>query len=642
MSANVISESTSTGATFWRLIGYVRPYVGVLAIALLSAGIYEGARYGRAYLIKPLTDDVILPQQASGAAFGGWLGEALGAQGTAGDEAPARDEAALRARLAEQVDASLFTVVLAAVAIVLLMPLAHFSLLYLTQYTMGRVLVDVQQELCAKLLGLPLGFHHNSARGDTLSRTTNDATRAHFALDLLFGDVLVSAIALAMGIAMMLSISWKLTLSAAVLGPLIGGVIGVFGRRIRKASKRRQESLGNVTGRLLEILSGIKVIKAFRAQEIEAASFEEENLRYFRRNMKVVKNRALARTFVEGLNGAIGVGILIVGVVLVGNGLWGLSLGSLLAFAFVIQTTYRPVKDLTKGWTHLMDCLPAAERFFELLDLTPEVSDAEGARDIAAVEKGIALRGVSFSYGRERVLDDLELEVKAGEMVAIVGPTGAGKTTLADLLLRFYDPASGSIEVDGIDLREIARASWLDRVAIVTQEPFLFAGTIRDNIRYGRPGASDAELEAAAGAAHVKEFVETLPDGYETAVGDAGVKLSGGQRQRITIARAILRNPSVLVFDEATSALDAKSERVVQEAIDALLGGRTVFVIAHRLSTIRHADKIVVLEHGRITAVGDHDELMKTSDLYRELIAARSRAPMKSSAVPDASEGTPH
>lgn len=633
MSVSASSASPGAGATFWRLIGYVRPYLGVLLVALICAGFYEGARYGRAYLLKPLTDDVILPQQASGAAIGGWLGEALGggaepdaaAAGGQADEAVA-DEQALRARLGERVDRSLLMVVVAALGIVLVMPLAHFALLYLTQYTMGRVLVDVQQELCAKLLRLPLRFHQESARGDTMSRTTNDATRAHFALDLLFGDVLVSGVALLMGAGMMLAISWKLTLAAALIGPVVGGVIGVFGRRIRKASKRRQESLGNVTGRLLEILAGIKIIKAFRAQDAEADSFQQANLRYFRRNMKVVKNRALARTFVEGLNGAIGVGILIVGVVLVGNGLWGLSLGSLLAFSFVIQTTYRPVKDLTKGWTHLMDCLPAAERFFELLDRTPEPADPPDALRIDGLHEGIRFDGVSFSYGRGRVLEDLNLEVGAGEMVAIVGATGAGKTTLADLLLRFYDPEMGSIEVDGIDLRRIARSSWLDQVAVVTQEPFLFAGSIRDNIRYGRPDASDAEIEAAAVAAHVKEFVDAIPDGYDTSVGEAGVRLSGGQRQRVTIARAILRNPAVLVFDEATSALDAKSERIVQEAIDALLGGRTVFVIAHRLSTIRNADKIVVLEGGRIAEVGSHDALMATSGRYRELVATQTSA----------------
>jgi ABC-type multidrug transport system fused ATPase/permease subunit len=252
------------------------------------------------------------------------------------------------------------------------------------------------------------------------------------------------------------------------------------------------------------------------------------------------------------------------------------------------------------------------------------VADVPDAVRLDGVREGIRIAGVCFSYGREPVLRNVSLEVGAGEVVAIVGPTGAGKTTLADLLPRFYDPDAGSIEIDGIDVRRIQRSSLLAHIAVVTQEPFLFAGSIRDNLRYGRPDASDAEIEAAARAAHVDEFVATLPGGYETDVGDAGVMLSGGQRQRITIGRAILKNPAILIFDEATSALDAKSERFVHEAIESLLSGRTVFIIAHRLSTIRHADKIAVMKNGAIVGLGTHGELMAEEGLYRELMAIQS------------------
>jgi subfamily B ATP-binding cassette protein MsbA len=227
---------------------------------------------------------------------------------------------------------------------------------------------------------------------------------------------------------------------------------------------------------------------------------------------------------------------------------------------------------------------------------------------------------VSFSYGREPVLRDVDLEVPAGRVLAIVGPTGAGKTTLVDLLLRFYDPVEGSIEIDGVDLRQVRRDTLLDQMAVVTQEPFLFDGSIRDNIRYGRQGATEEEILAAARAAHVDEFVDGLTEGYETEVGAGGTRLSGGQRQRVTIARAILRDPAILVLDEATSSLDSKSERLVQDAIEKLLPGRTVFVIAHRLSTVRAADQIIVLEQGRIAQRGSHDELMAAGGLYRELV----------------------
>jgi len=624
-----VSDSGATGGTFLRLVRYARPYVALLVAAIVCAGAYAGARYVRAWLLQPLTDEVILPglegSDGAGGLISGLKLPGIGSEASepeavgepAEPDADAREEE-LRARMAGVAE-GWQKILWACLALIVVLPLAHFGQLYIAQYAMGRVLVDLQQDLCSKLLSLPLGFHQSATRGDTLSRTTNDATRAHTALNLLFGDVLQSSIALVVGLGLLLSISWQLTLTLTVVGPIVAGVIALFGRRIRKASKKRQESLGDVTQRLVQILAGIKIIQAFRAQGAEETSFQRENLRYFRRNMKVVKNRALARTFVEGLNNTVGVFVLLAGVLAVLNQYWGLTLGSLFAFAAVMQGTYRPMKELTKGWTHLQDSLPAAERFFELLDAPGESADTADALRLSSVESGIRYRNVSFSYGREPVLRGVSFEVGVGETLAIVGRTGAGKTTLVDLLLRFFDPDAGAIEIDGTDLRAIQRNSLRDRIAVVTQEPFLFDGTIRENVRYGAPDASDAALEAASVAAHVKEFVDTLPDGFDTEVGDAGSLLSGGQRQRVTIARAILRNPAILILDEATSALDAQSERMVQEAIDSLLENRTALVIAHRLSTIRNADRIVVLDEGRVATVGTHDELVESSGLYREL-----------------------
>jgi subfamily B ATP-binding cassette protein MsbA len=585
--------------------------------------------------VKPLFDGVVLPQYKSdspvdvGAWFGnlgGWTDPREGGGGEEGPaaEAPAGIDEAERNQLAEGVAENLLGVLLAGLLIVLVLPLAHFGQVYLAQYTMGRALVDIQQELCAKLLSLPLRFHHRTSRGETLSRTTNDATRAHFALDLLFADTIQSLLGLLVSVGLLFYISWQLTLTTFAVGPLVAGLIAVFGSRVRKSAKRRQESQANVTQRLVQILAGIKVIKAFRGQAVEEDTFRKENLRYFRRNMKVVKNRTLARTSVEGLTNGVGIAIILVGTVLVISQTWGLTLGDLGAFVLVMQATYRPMKELAKGWTHLMEAAPSAERFFELMDTEPDIADVPGAVRLEGVREGITISGVSFSYGREPVLQDVSLDVRAGEVVAIVGPTGAGKTTLADLLLRFHDPDAGSIAIDGVDLRQIQRSSLLGQIAVVTQEPFLFSGSIGDNLRYGRPDASDAEIEAAARAAHVDEFIESLPNGYETDVGDAGAMLSGGQRQRITIGRAILKDPAILIFDEATSALDAKSERYVHEAIEALLSGRTVFIIAHRLSTIRNADKIAVLKKGSIVGLGTHEELMAEEGLYHELMSIQS------------------
>ena len=568
-------------------------YRGMIAFVFLVGVAVSGFRYLRAYLLRPLMDELVVP----------WIKGVTPLSGMG----PRAEELALLMGLT-----------------MIGLPIAVFLRSYWSHWVVACVRRDIDRDVAERFLAAPLAAHRDGRSGDFLSRALTDARLTSDSVLLLYNEVLINLQLVIGGAIALFLTSWQLTLLTLTSLPILAGFLGYFGRRVRKQSNRRQETQGDLAQRLLAILSGIKVIKAFQGQDLEEQAYATETGRYFKRHMKVVWNGLIARAVSEVVNPLIAISVLGLGVWLLMNERWGITIGILSQFAASLIVVYKPLKILVNDYPKVMEALAPTERLFRVLDMSREPADPPGARTMTGLSHRIRFRDVQFDYGAGPVLRGIDLEIEPGEVVAIVGRSGAGKSTLVDLLLRFHDPSSGVLEIDGVDLRDYARQSFLDHVAVVTQEPFLFDVSVRDNIRYGRKDATDAEVEEAAIAASAHEFIASLPEGYETEVGEFGLRLSGGQRQRLTIARAILADPAILVFDEATSALDARTEATVQAAIESLRGERTIVLVAHRLSTIRYADRIVVLDEGRVAQTGSHDELIAQPGLYRDLIGSQA------------------
>ena len=489
---------------------------------------------------------------------------------------------------------------------------------YLMSYVGERVIIDIRSAVYEKLQRLSVSFYDKNKTGTIMSYVTNDVSALQAAMVQNTIDMITEGSVLIGSITAMVYLDWKLTLFTFCTFPFVLWLMDFFGKRIRKSGRRIQECTADITSILQETVSSARVIKSFVREDYEIERFCNQNFANFRANMKNAQLMALLTPVIEFV-AAIGVTAIIWygghGVI---NG--DLTAGSLVAFLVYAVNISNPVKRLTRVVGSIQKALAAAQRVFDVLDMKEEIAEIPGAKALPQIEGSVEFKDVSFAYDKgEPVLKDVSFKAEPGEVIAIVGPSGAGKSTIANLLPRFYDTTSGSISIDGNNIAEVKVASLREQVGIVPQETVLFNGSLYDNILYGRLEATREEVEAAAKAANAHNFIMEFPNGYETMLGDRGLNLSGGQRQRIAIARAILKNPRVLVLDEATSALDTESERIVQEALDRLMVGRTSFVIAHRLSTIKNADKILVLQRGRIVETGTHDELMANNKLYSHL-----------------------
>ena len=566
---------------FRRLLGYTRPYRGRIAAALVAMVFYGASTGYLALLVKDIVDDVLVKQ----------------------------------ARV-EQVMAILVAVYLVKGVS------AYLSAFWMTD--VGQLVVrDVRDALFGHILGQSAGFFARRTTGQLVSRVTSDVTQIQQAVSETIGDLLREGLALVAYLYVLFALDARLAMVCLTSAPVIVYPLVRLGQKVRRTTKRSQEHLETLSHVATEAFSGHRIVKAFGMEGREAARFARASDALYRTNMKVTSALSSLPPVMEFLGGLAMAAALWYGSQQIQQG--RLTAGAFTSFMAALFLSYGPAKKLSRVNANLQQAIAAAGRIFEMMDTHTEVIDKPGAQVMAPLAQGVSFRDVTFQYedrDRRQILRHVSFDVPVGRMIAIVGLSGAGKTTLVNLIPRFYDVTEGAILVDGVDVRDVTLASLRAQIGMVTQDTVLFDDTIAANIAYGSPAASRERIEAAARAAHAHEFVATLPDGYETRIGERGQRLSGGQRQRLAIARALLKDPPILVLDEATSSLDAESEHLVQDALVRLMENRTSFVIAHRLSTVRRADAIIVLERGTVREVGRHDELLaRPNGVYARLYA---------------------
>ena len=563
---------------YLRLLAYIKPYKKRLAAAVVCIIMAAGANLYLPWIIKDMIDDVLMSK-----------------------------------------DMLMLNLIAAGILVVMFTRgVFYYGQSYLVSYVGQRVIIDVRSVLFRKFQKMPLSYYDKQQTGTVMSYITNDVSAMQSAIvDNLIELVTESSILIG-SLAMMIYLDWKLSLLTLMTIPLVGFAMKIFGRKLKRSSTVIQERAAEITSLLQESISAIRVVKSFVRETYEIRRFDEQNWKNFQAAMKNVKLTSLLTPTVEFLAAIAVTFIVWFGGYEVVNEV--ITAGELVAFLTYAVNLANPVKRLSRVYAAIQKAMAAADRVFEVMDLDEKITDVPGAKPLPPIKGQVEFKDITFSYKEgQPALQHISLKAEPGQMIALVGPSGSGKSTIANLIPRFYDVDSGTISIDGHDIRQVTADSLREQIGLVPQETMLFSTTVMENIRYGRLDATDEEVVEAARAANAEEFIKDLPEGYDTKLGERGLNLSGGQRQRLAIARAILKNPRVLILDEATSALDTESEKIVQDALDKLMVGRTSFVIAHRLSTIFNADQIFVVENGHLREHGTHEELLAAGGLYSNL-----------------------
>lgn len=570
-----------------RLLRFLKPYWGIIAIAILLSLFVSILSAAYAWIAKPLFDDALIKKD--------WK--------------------------------MLQVITLAIVTVSFFKNLLGYAYSYLIKYAGNKAIADLRDAIYNHLIFLPLGFFTKNPSGGLISRMTNDIGMLQDILSNSVKDFFVQGFTMIALIAVAFYRKWDLAIIAMIVLPITVFIVVKIGEKLRATSRNVQDKMADLTTTLSETFTGIKMVKAFGMEGFERKRFGEKNRRYLNLLLKVTRISEMSSPLMEFIGVTFGVAF----VVLYGGSQvvkGTTSAGTLISFVTAILLAYAPVRRLGQVNINLQQAIGASERVLQILDIKREIYKRDGMKELPPIKEGIEFRNVSFHYeDRKRsILSDINLKVAAGEIIALIGVSGVGKTTLVNLIPRFYDPTEGVILIDGIDIREVTLKSLREKIGMVSQETILFNDTVKNNIAYGKIDAEDDLIIEAAKAAYAHDFIIEMPQGYDTIIGEKGVRLSGGQKQRIAIARALLKNPPILILDEATSSLDTASELLVQKALKNLMKDRTTFVIAHRLSTIQRADRIVVIDKGRIVEMGSHDELILKGGLYRRLYSMQFEA----------------